>query len=47
MEAIYRFRFGKLSTEWWERPLLANLGKYVEMQLVDDIKNVGLEYRMM
>jgi hypothetical protein len=38
--------FGKLSTEWWERPLLANTGKYREKQLVDDTNNVGLERRM-
>jgi len=37
--------FGKLSTEWWERPLLVNTGKYGEKQLVDDTNNVGLECR--
>jgi hypothetical protein len=43
MEPKCRFWFGKLSTECWERPLLANMGKYGEKQLVDDINNVRLE----
>jgi hypothetical protein len=38
--------YGKLSTEWWERPLLANTGKYREKQLLDDTNNVGLERRL-
>ena len=40
------FWFSKLSMEWWERPLLANTGKYADKQLVDDANHVWLEYRM-
>jgi len=36
MEAKRGFWFGKLSTEWWERPPLANMGKYGEKQLMKD-----------
>jgi hypothetical protein len=38
--------FGKLSTEWWERPPLANMGKYGKKQLMDCTNNVGFECRM-
>ena len=36
MEPKCGFWFGKLSTEWWERPPLANTGKYGEKQLIND-----------
>jgi len=45
MEREHGFWFGKLSIEWWERPLLANTGKSGEKQLVDDTINVGLEWQ--
>ena len=30
MELKRRFKFEKLSMQWWERPLLDNMGKYAE-----------------
>jgi len=36
MEPKRRFWFGKLSTEWWERPPLANTSEYGEKQLIND-----------
>jgi len=46
MEPKCGFWFGKVSTEWWERPLLANKSKYGEKRLVDDTNNVQLECQM-
>jgi len=40
------FWFGKLSTQWWEGPSLADTGKYGQKQLMDSANNVGLEYWM-
>jgi len=46
MEPKRGFRFWKLSSVGWERPLRPNTGKYWKKQLVDDTNNVGLECRM-
>jgi len=46
MEPKHEFWFGKPSTEWWERPLLANMREYGKKQQVDNSNNVGLECQM-
>jgi len=37
MEPKYALWFGNLGTEWWERPILANMGRYGQIQLMKDI----------
>jgi len=46
MEPKRRCWLGNPSTEWWERPPLADTGKYGEKQLMECAINVGLECRM-